>query len=69
MRAPHLLFLLLVAVTAFGQMDAFRQENGEIRVNDQASRSFLVNGWTRYDFDSTGRPLRRIEFATIGKDT
>lgn len=69
MRALHLLFLLLVAVTAFGQMDAFRQENGEIWVNDQASRGFLVNGWTRYDFDSTGRPLRRIEFATMGRDT
>jgi hypothetical protein len=63
------LFLLLVAVTAFGQMDAFRQSNGEIWVNDKASCGFLVNGWTRYDFDSNGRPLRRIEFATMGRDT
>ena len=69
MRALHLLFLLLVSVTAFGQMDTVRQENGEIWVNDKPSRGFLVNGWTRYDHDSAGNLLRRTEFATIGKDT
>lgn len=69
MRTVHLLLWLLVTVSAFGQMDTVRQANGEIWVNDKAARGFLVNGWTRYDFDSTGRPFRRIEFATMGKDT
>ncbi len=69
MRTLHLLLWLLVAISAYGQMDTVRHESGEIWVNDKPSRGFLVNGWTRYDHDSAGNLLRKIEFATMGRDT
>ena len=69
MRWWLLALALMCALTGMAQLTTVQRPDGTVWKNDKNARGWLETGWTRYEFDSTGKLLREVEFASIAKDT
>ena len=69
MKRCLLLVLIALQLACFGQLETVERPDGTIWKNNKDARGFLQTEWTRYDFDTKGKLVREIEFASIVKDT